>query len=495
VADGEAMKTPATSSAEDLAAGVSLDALFRSNARARPDAAALIGSKLRFSYAQADAAIERLARRLRSFGMPPESVVAVQLPNIPEAVVALLATMRAGLVPAPVPMPWRRADLVAALTAVQPKASISLARFGDERPAEVMCEAAAELFQLSFPCAFGDDVPDGVIALDRDDAQSQPGEGAPFAPSGSQVAILTFDTAANGFFPAARGHSQWLAAGLAVLLEAHIESGDTILSTLPPSSLAGIGTSLVPWLLSGGILKIVDGSSPGLYRPESRDRACHLIGPAAAVVEVASIFGDQFASCVAVHRSHRTHARDFSNIKANRLVDFFGLGEQGAAVLRRDEHSKPRQIPIGSIAAPSSGRAPVVIETNVQGDQLLLRGPMLPDAFVNGHTAPSLTDVNGFAHTGFRCRSERPGYLLVDGEPGGVITIGGLRYGLHDLQARVAKCVPDAHVEVVADPVLGERIRVEAVDPAAAVAALRSAGHAEQLIEAVAPATKRRAIG
>jgi hypothetical protein len=83
----------------------------------------------------------------------------------------------------------------------------------------------------------------------------------------------------------------------------------------------------------------------------------------------------------------------------------------------------------------------------------------------------------------------------VEGEPGGVAAIGGLRYGLHDLQTRVAKCIPGAHVEVVADPVLGERIRIEAVDPAAAAAALRSAGHAEQLIEAVAPATKRRATG
>jgi hypothetical protein len=489
------MKTPATSSAEDLAAGVSLDALFRSNSRVRPDAPALIGSTLLFSYAETDAAIERLARRLQSFEMPPDSVVAVQLPNIPEAVIALLGTMRAGFVPAPVPVPWRRADLVAALATVQPKASISLAHFGDERPAEVMCEVAAELFQLSFPCAFGDDVPDGVIALDRDDAQSQPSEGVPFASTGSPVAVVTFDTAASGFFPAARGHSQWLAAGLAVLLESRIESGDTILSTLSPSTLAGIGTTLVPWLLSGGVLKFVDGSSASSVRPERGDRAIHLVGPAAALAEVASSFEGQFASCIAVHRSHRTHARDFASIKTRRLVDFFGFGEQGAAVLKRDEHGKPRQIPIGSIAAPSSGRVPVVIETNVQGDQLLLRGPMLPHAFENGRMAPSAADMNGFAHTGFRCRTERPGYLLVEGEPGGVTAMGGLRYGLHDLQARVAKCLPGAQVEVVADPVLGERIRIEAVDPAAAAAVLRSAGHTEQLIEAVAPATKRRATG
>jgi hypothetical protein len=249
----------------------------------------------------------------------------------------------------------------------------------------------------------------------------------------------------------------------------------------------------VPWLLSGGVLKLVDGSSPALARMTRGDRACHLVGPAAALGELASSFDDRVASCIAVHRSHRTHTRDFASITTTRLVDCFCFGEQGAAVLRRDEQSKPRQIPIGPIAAPSSGRAPVVIETNVQGDQLLLRGPMLPHAFVNGRIAACATDMNGFAHTGFRCRMERPGYLLVDGEASGVTTIGGLRYGLQDLQARVAKCLPGAHVEVVADPVLGERIRIEAVDPAAAAAALRSAGHAEHLIEAVASAPKRQA--
>jgi hypothetical protein len=489
------MKAPATSSTEDLAGGVSLDALFRSNARLRPDSPALVGSKTRLSYAEADAAIGKLARRLQSFGMPPESVVAVQLPGIPEAVIALLATMRAGFVPAPVPVPWRRADLVAALAAAQPKASISLARFGDERPSEAMCEAAAELFQLSFPCAFGDNVPDGVIALDRDDAQPQSGEGAPFVSSGSQGGIVTFDTAARGFFPAARGHSQWLAAGLAVLLEARIESGDTIVSTLPLNSLAGIGTSLVPWLLSGGVLEFVGGLSSYPSRPEGKRGAPHLVGPAAVLGELADNCRGKLASCIAVHRSHRTHARDFAGIEASRLVDFLSIGEQGAVVLKRDDETHARQIPIGAIAAPSSGRAPLVIETNVQGDQLLLRGPMLPHAFVNGRAAPAPVDMNGFVHTGFRCRTARPGYLTVDGEPEGVIAIGGLRYGLDDLQARVTKCVPDARVDVIPDAMLGERIRIEAVDPAAAAEALRSAGHAEQLIEALAPATKRRARG
>jgi hypothetical protein len=422
--------------------------------------------------------------------MSPGSVVALQLPNSPEAIVALLAVMRAGLIAAPVPMPWRRADLVAALATVQPRSSISLARYGGERPAETMCEAAAELFQLSFPCAFGREVPDGVIPLDRDDIQSDP-KTTPSTVEAGEVAVVTFDAAAHGFFPVARGDSQWLAAGLAVLLEARIESGDTILTTVAPHSLAGIGTSLMPWLLSGGALEFADASGP--IKATRQERSCHLVGPAAAMRELSVKFDTRFASCIAVHRSHKTHGCDFGGIKIDRVVDFFSFGEQGAAVLKRDDHAKPRQIPAGPISAPSSGRAPVVLETNVHGDELLLRGPMLPHAFLNGRIAPPPVDMNGFIHTGFRCRVDRPGYFVVDDDPADVVTIGGLRFGLHDLRARVTKCIPDARLEVVSDAVLGERIRILTVDAASAAATLHSAGYGEYLTRAVAHGTKRRA--
>jgi len=92
---------------------VALDAVFRRNARARPQAIALAdppdrsaftdGSPRRLSYAGADAAVDRLARQLASLGLPPRAVVAVQLPNIVEAAIALLAIERAGLTAAPVP--------------------------------------------------------------------------------------------------------------------------------------------------------------------------------------------------------------------------------------------------------------------------------------------------------------------------------------------------------------------------------------------------------
>ena len=224
------------SSAASLAGGVTLDGLFRANVASRPNALALAdpsnrarftdGTPLRLTYAQAEERIDRLARKLRGFGMPSGSVVAVQLPNIVESAISLLAIVRAGYVAAPVPMLWRRSDLVAALAGVAPKAVITLARLNEERPAEVVCEAAAELFDLSFPCAFGERVPDGLVPLDREDFSEHPE--LPAHHSDAAVSLITFDADAEGFFVWGRSDAQWLAAGLATLLEARIESGDTI---------------------------------------------------------------------------------------------------------------------------------------------------------------------------------------------------------------------------------------------------------------------------
>jgi hypothetical protein len=360
-----------------------------------------------------------------------------------------------------------------------------------------MCEAAAELFQLSFPCAFGAQVPDGVIALDEPISDADPRATKVPAPSGDHMAIATFDAAPAGFFPAARGHSQWLAAGLSVLLEARIESGDTIVTTLPPNSLAGIGAAFVPWLLSGGALEFAGGASIGATSTHDWKGRTHLVAPAAILPVLVKQHRGPLASCVAVHRARHAQVQSFATVPCETLIDLFVFGELGMVALRREDRSKPSPIPLGAIAAPSSGRSPVVIETELAGGELLLRGPMLPRSALPGSASGAVRlDAHGFTRTGFRCHTDGNGKLVVDSGPLGVASVGGLRFGLDDLGSRIAGCVPEAMVYAVGDAVLGERLRVEVRDPAAAAAALYDGGHSRQVVEAVVQAIgERRAVG
>ncbi|MGW7286416.1 amino acid adenylation domain-containing protein, partial [Streptomyces sp. NPDC054847] len=71
-------------------------AAFEQQVRRSPDAVALVCEDRRLTYAELDAAANRLARLLVARGVGPEDIVAVAVPRSPELVVSLLAVMKAG---------------------------------------------------------------------------------------------------------------------------------------------------------------------------------------------------------------------------------------------------------------------------------------------------------------------------------------------------------------------------------------------------------------
>jgi acyl-CoA synthetase (AMP-forming)/AMP-acid ligase II len=62
----------------------------------------------RLTFAQADGAISALAGKLRSLNLPTDTVVAMQLANTADSMIALLGVLRARLIAAPLPLLWRR---------------------------------------------------------------------------------------------------------------------------------------------------------------------------------------------------------------------------------------------------------------------------------------------------------------------------------------------------------------------------------------------------
>ena len=113
-------------------------------------------------------------------------------------------------------------------------------------------QVAAELFPIRYVCAFGNDLPDGVVplddvfALDQDDLAQPPARPGNAA---AHVAAITFDSGADGIVPVARNHLELVAGGLAPYLESGAAADASILSAIPPSSFAGMALTLLPWLL------------------------------------------------------------------------------------------------------------------------------------------------------------------------------------------------------------------------------------------------------
>src|SRR5215472_16768558 len=117
-----------------------LDELFRAAVTRSQERLALVdpadryrftdGPVRRLTYGEADRSVSAIARRLLDCGLPANAIVAIQLPNVVESVLVLLGVLRAGLIAVPVPLLWRRVDMVRALGRIGARALVVLNRVG-----------------------------------------------------------------------------------------------------------------------------------------------------------------------------------------------------------------------------------------------------------------------------------------------------------------------------------------------------------------------------
>jgi non-ribosomal peptide synthetase component F len=355
--------------------GATLDDLFRRAGVRHADALALIdppnaesitgGAPRRLTYAQADRAISAFATRLRGLSLQTDMVVALQLPNTVESVIALLGVLRAGMIAAPLPLLWRRQEIVAALSRIGAKAIVTSSHIGPAAQstsfAEIAMQVAAELFPIRYICGFGRDLPDGVVPLDDVfdsgaaeffQPSARPGQAA------AHVAVITFDVGADGIIPVMRSHNELIAGGLAVFREAGMAEDATILATIPASSFAGIALTLMPWLLAGGTLALHHGFDPAVFAEQARVHDTSTVvlpGPTLAPLADADMLGDHIKNILALWRTPEQLAAAVPWQGAAALVDITSFGETGLLPVRRGPDGLPAPIPHDAIAGQSTG--------------------------------------------------------------------------------------------------------------------------------------------
>ncbi len=476
-----------------------LDDFFRRAALRDIDAIALAdppnresftdGAPRQLTYAQADRAISATAAKLRWLGLQTDAVVAMQLPNTVESIIVLLGVLRAGMIAAPLPLLWRKQDIVGALKPLGAKAIITASRIGSAAHAEIAMQAGAELFPVRYVCGFGRDLPDGVVPLDGLFAPAAPGFEQPPARSGdaaAHVAVVTFDEGAGGICAMARSQRQLIAGGLGPYLASGAAQDGKLLSAIPSASFAGLSLTLLPWLLGGGTLNLHHAFDPDTFAEQARAQdggSVVVPGPALAQLNDADGLGRP-ARIIALWRSPERLGGVASWRGEPALVDVASFGEAGLIAARRDDDGFPAAIPVGLVGAPHGAPGAVTVcETQRSAaGTLMLRGPMVPaQAFPPGAEQgfePHLdVDETGFVDTRLPCRLERDGNSLsLTAPPAGMTGIGGYRFLQSAVDAAVASVDPSATIVALPDAVLGQRLAGTAKYRVALIADLQLRG-------------------
>jgi AMP-binding enzyme len=492
--------------ANDLpAVKATLDDLFHRAAVAQPDALALVdppdrpsftdGPVRRLNYAEADRAISALAARLRGFGLPTDSVVAIQLPNTVESVIAILAVMRAGLIAAPLPLLWRHADAAAALSRVAARALIGCQRIGDTVHGDLAMHIAMETFTIRFVCGFGENLPDGVVPIDDIfDRGGAPPAIERFGDAADHVALVTFDITPEGIVPVARSHAELIAGGLAAHLEARIEPDAIMLGALALASFAGVATTVVPWLLTGGTLALHHPFGPAVFVAQCADEHCSvavLPGAMAMRLADAGLLGGKLHAVLAVWRAPERLAASGEWNGDVTLIDVPVFGEVGLLPSRRGEDGKPAAFATGRLVLPrgTPQGMHVLTVTRTPSGTLALSGPMVPHApFPPGAergSAPRLKIADGSIDTFYPCRVDRETKLLtVDAPPAGLVSVGGYRFALRAAQDLIAGIEDGSTLAALPDMLAGHRLAGAGADRDAICDALLAQGANPLLVAA-----------
>jgi mycobactin salicyl-AMP ligase len=457
------------------------EGLLRRRARQRPDALALcdppntealkLGRSHRYSFAEADAAVDALASFFVEIGLEPGDRIAVQLPNLALQPLTLLAAWRAGLSVAVLPMLWRGYEIGKVCETLEPKALIGVSSFAGAMPAEELCRVAVPHVSVRFVLAFGQDLPDGVASLDEA-ILARPGA-KPLVPRPRHgPALITFTARADTpFIPVYRGEDELLAQGAMTVLALSLDSRDVILNPYPLTGPAGLALALAPWLISGAVLAQHQPFDYAVFVEQMLATGATVTALPSPVLEQLAkdrVLEERRCSLRRIGAVWTTfeHTLPLSLGTGALLFDLYPLGDLASVVLRRETRLAHSPLRLGPVKITEDGDSAVFVETQLRKEtpearegEVLLRGPVVPGGARKG---PLFPDNAGFVATGQPAEIKEDGVAqsLLLAHDAELLHHGGFAIAASELDG-LYQAFPgflDAACFTLPDPLLGDRI-------------------------------------
>ena len=412
------------------------------HSKTRPDAAAVVSASGTVSWKELEDRVLRFAEGLRKQGAAPGEVVAVQLPNTLEFVVAFLAICRLGAVMSTLHMPYRGAEIEALLRHSRAKLALCL-------PAakEMFGKLGRTFAEIDVSTPLAKDFPAPVAA---DPFLLLYTSGTTDAPKGVPHNYHTMLSNARLGAP-----------------EHRLTADDRILSAAPFTHLFGLYALKCAWAVGASTVLLP------VFKPDELSLAIEKEKPTALWTAPAHI--------AAIRAMGLFDKHDWSSLKLAimsgsacppPLVKYFqekaprcavtqlwGMTETQAGL-----YTRPGDAP--EVHASTAGRPSPGTEIRIVEGELQVRGCLLfPGYFENDAANAAAFTADGWFRSGDLAAIDAAGNVAITGRSKDIINRGGIKFNPREVEDLVAMHpkVLQAAIVPMPDPILGEKACLFAV--------------------------------
>jgi len=471
-----------------------LATILTETAMAGPDAPACRIGGITTSYRELDEQSGRLAAGLREAGLSPGHVVALQLPNLPQFLVAYFGALKAGLVVLPLNPLLMAPELEYHLT--DSAASLLIGFEGMHAEAAKACETTGvPLYLVSMGQG---PLPEGALAfgeLLRPAPLDEPG-GVPRAPDDTAVLVYTSGTTGRPKGAELTHFQLYMNCTVAGGLFG-ARSDDVVLAVLPFFHVFGLSSVINVFVRYGGCLSIVPRFAPAAVLDAIEADRCTVIGGVPTMLHALAqldITGrDLSALRVAVSGGASLPEdimRTFEDKYGIEVLEGYGMTETASSC----SFNRPGDRKVLSIGKPlwgvrmrvadASGRPLPAGREHV--GEILIRGHNVMKSYLGRPEATAETLRDGWLHSGDLGFVDEDGFYFIVDRAKDLVIRGG-----YNVYPREIEEVLYAHPAVLEAAVIGkpdERLGEEVV----AVVALRP-GHSASAEEIIAYTRQRLA--
>ncbi|MFD3507378.1 (2,3-dihydroxybenzoyl)adenylate synthase [Nocardia sp. NPDC058666] len=449
--------------------GRTLGDLLRDTARDQPQRPAVLSDAGAQTYAELDAAADRMAHGLLALGINPGDRVIVQLPNIPEFATVLFGVLRAGIIPVLTLPAHRRAEIEHLAALSEAVAYLIPDRLGDFDYRELATTVQQAVPSLRHVLVAGDPAT-RFIALD---SVARDGDSLPQIDP-AEIALMLVSGGTTGLPKLiARTHDDYVYNATASAQVCELTADDVYLATLPaahnfPLACPGILGTVAT---GGAIAFALDPSPEAAFAAIEKHRVSvtAVVPPLAQLWSAAVDWEDADLSSLRLlqvggARLAEVNARDVEPALQCTLQQVFGMAEGLLNYTRLDDDKELVCTTQGRPLSPADELRVVDADGNdvAQGEEgeLLTRGPYTLRGYYRApeHNTRAFTP-DGFYRSGDLVRQLPSGHLVVSGRIKDVINRGGENISCDELEEHLLAHPAVRHAAAVGlpDASLGEK--------------------------------------